>query len=43
MTLALLAAVLVATTTPRYDTVFLAGGGRIVGTVIEEGPQGIAV
>jgi hypothetical protein len=35
-------AVLLAASQP-YDTVFTADGGRVVGTVVEEGPAGIAV
>jgi hypothetical protein len=40
--LAILAAVLLATA-PQYDTVFTTDGGRLLGTVVEEGPQGVAV
>jgi hypothetical protein len=40
--LAILAAVLLATA-PQYDTVFTADGGRFLGTVVEEGPQGVSV
>jgi hypothetical protein len=40
--LAILAAALLAAA-PQYDTVFTADGGRVVGTVVEEGAQGIAV
>ncbi len=40
--LAILAAVLLATA-PQYDTVYTADGGRLLGTVVEEGPQGVAV
>lgn len=40
--LAILAATLLAAA-PMHDTVFTSDGGRVVGTVVEEGPQGIAV
>jgi len=40
--LAILAAVLLSAAS-QYDTVFTADGGRILGTVVEEGPQGITV
>jgi hypothetical protein len=40
--LAILAAVMLAAAPPN-DTVFTADGGRLVGTVVEEGPQGVAV
>ena len=40
--LAILAAVMLAATA-QHDTVFMADGGRVVGTVVEEGPQGVAV
>jgi hypothetical protein len=40
--LAIVAAVMLAAA-PQYDTLFTADGGRLVGTVIEEGPQGIAI
>jgi hypothetical protein len=40
--LAILAAVMLAAT-PQFDTVFTADGGRLVGTVVEESPQGITV
>lgn len=40
--LAILAAVMLAAA-PQYDTVFTSDGGRLVGTVVEEGPQGITV
>ncbi len=40
--LAILAAVMLAAA-PQHDTVFTADGGRVVGTVVEEGPQGVAV
>jgi hypothetical protein len=40
--LAILAAALLAAA-PQNDTVFTADGGRLVGTVVEEGPQGVTV
>ncbi len=40
--LALVAAALLAAA-PQNDTIHTPGGGRIVGTVVEEGPQGITV
>ncbi len=40
--LAILAAVLLATA-PQLDTVFTSDGGRFLGTVVEDGPQGITV
>ena len=40
--LAILAAVMLAATA-QYDTIFTADGGRLLGTVVEEGPQGVAV
>lgn len=40
--LAILAAVVLAAA-PQNDTVYTADGGRIVGTVVEEGPQGVTV
>jgi hypothetical protein len=40
--LAILAAVMLAAT-PQADTVYTADGGRIVGTVVEESPQGVTV
>jgi hypothetical protein len=40
--LAILAAVMLAAA-PPHDTVFTADGGRLIGTVVEEGPQGVAV
>jgi hypothetical protein len=40
--LAILAAVMLAAA-PQTDTVFTADGGRLIGTVVEEGPQGITV
>jgi hypothetical protein len=40
--LAILAAALLAAA-PAHDTVFTTDGGRVLGTVVEEGPQGIAV
>lgn len=40
--LAILAAVMLAAAA-QFDTVFTADGGRLVGTVVEEGPQGITV
>lgn len=40
--LALVAAALLAAS-PQNDTIHTAGGGRIVGTVVEESPQGITV
>jgi hypothetical protein len=40
--LAILAAVMLAAAAPN-DTVFTSDGGRVIGTVIEEGPQGISV
>jgi hypothetical protein len=40
--LAILAAVMLAAS-PQYDTVYTADGGRLLGTVVEEGPQGVAV
>jgi hypothetical protein len=48
--LGILAAVLLATTPPlevaaatQFDTVFTADGGRFLGTVVEDGPQGVTV
>src|SRR5690242_21611385 len=41
--LAILAAVMLAAAPQQYDTVYTADGGRIVGTVVEESPQGITV
>jgi hypothetical protein len=40
--LAILAAVMLAAA-PQHDTVFTADGGRVLGTVIEETPQAVAV
>lgn len=40
--LAILAAVMLAAA-PQYDTVFTAEGGRIIGTVVEESAQAVAV
>ena len=40
--LAIIAAVMLAAS-PQHDTVFTTDGGRVVGTVVEEGPQGVAV
>ena len=40
--LAILAAVMLAAA-PQHDTVFTADGGRILGTVIEESPQTVAI
>lgn len=40
--LAILAAVMLAAA-PQYDTVFTSEGGRLIGTVVEEGPQGVTV
>jgi hypothetical protein len=40
--LAILAAVMLAAAS-QHDTVFTAEGGRVVGTVVEEGPSGVAV
>lgn len=40
--LAILAAVMLAAA-PQYDTVYTADGGRLLGTVVEEGPQGVTV
>jgi hypothetical protein len=40
--LAILAAVMLAAA-PQYDTVFTADGGRLVGTVVEDSPQGVTV
>ncbi len=40
--LAVLAALMLAAA-PQHDTVFTADGGRVVGTVIEEGPETISV
>lgn len=40
--LAILAAALLAASAP-HDTVFTADGGRVLGKVVEEGPQGVAV
>jgi hypothetical protein len=40
--LAVLTAMMLAAA-PQYDTVFTADGGRVVGTVIEEGPQAISI
>lgn len=40
--LAILAAMMLAAA-PQHDTVFTAEGGRVVGTVVEDGPHGIAV
>lgn len=40
--LAILAAALLAAA-PQNDTVFMADGGRVVGTVVEEAPQGVTV
>jgi hypothetical protein len=40
--LAILAAALLAAAPPQ-DTVFTSDGGRLIGTVVEEGPQGVAV
>lgn len=40
--LAILAAVMLAAA-PQYDTVFTADGGRLLGTVVEEGPQGVTL
>ncbi len=40
--LAILAAALLATA-PQNDTVFMADGGRVVGTVIEEAPRGVTI
>lgn len=40
--LGILAAVLIATA-PQLDTVYTQDGGRLVGTVIEETPQGVAI
>ncbi len=40
--IAILAAVMLAAA-PQQDTVFTADGGRMVGTVVEEGPQGVTL
>ena len=40
--LAILAAMMLAAA-PQHDTVFTADGGRVIGTVVEEGPQGVSV
>lgn len=40
--LAIVAAVMLAAA-PQYDTVYTADGGRLLGTVVEEGPQGVSV
>jgi hypothetical protein len=40
--LAILAAALLAAS-PAHDTVFTSDGGRVLGRVVEEGPQGVAV
>jgi hypothetical protein len=40
--LAIVAAVLIAAAPPQ-DTIFTSDGGRVVGTVVEEGPNGVAV
>jgi hypothetical protein len=39
---AIVAAILLAVA-PQHDTVFMGDGGRVVGTVVEEGPQGVSV
>ncbi len=40
--LAIAAAVLLALA-PQHDTLFMSDGGRVVGTVVEEGPQGVSI
>jgi hypothetical protein len=40
--LAILAAVMLAAS-PQHDTVFMSDGGRVLGTVVEESPQSVAV
>jgi hypothetical protein len=41
--LAVLAALMLAAAPQQHDTVFTADGGRVVGTVIEEGPEAISI
>ena len=41
--LAVLAALMLAVVPQQHDTVFTADGGRVVGTVIEEGPEAISI